>query len=328
MEPRGLEGLQSGGNEVQAFLAWQATLRLVDLSEFLKHAAEIRVDRLGDRPAPNKALVLLVALARFGRTGHSEIRFDEAEELVGDVLTCLGRDRNVRDPFWRLESELWRVDPVPESQRVRGKPYPLVRHLPAFSGRLQPAVEALFQRSPEALGIALERVMELHLGTSCHEVVRQVLDLRAIEVLTPDAGPGQEQGLTSSGFRSAVLEAYDYRCAICGCGLGLMGRSGVGLDAAHIRWRSRQGPNLVPNGFAMCAIHHRLYDLGVFSVLPGERRIEISPRVSGRSEQGFQDWLGRFDQARNPVSAGDVPLDEYLAWHRETIFEEKRAGQG
>jgi hypothetical protein len=34
----------------------------------------------------------------------------------------------------------------------------------------------------------------------------------------------------------------------------------IGVDAAHILWHAHGGPHEVPNGLALCALHHRLLD--------------------------------------------------------------------
>ena len=58
-------------------------------------------------------------------------------------------------------------------------------------------------------------------------------------------------------FRQAVLEAYSYRCAMCGIQLGL-------VDAAHIVPHAHlQGHDVVSNGLALCSLHHRSFDTGL-----------------------------------------------------------------
>jgi len=61
-------------------------------------------------------------------------------------------------------------------------------------------------------------------------------------------------------FRPAVLRAYAYRCAVCGVALKL-------VDAAHIVPVSHpQGNDEVPNGMALCRLHHGAYDTGLLGV--------------------------------------------------------------
>jgi putative restriction endonuclease len=63
-------------------------------------------------------------------------------------------------------------------------------------------------------------------------------------------------------FRQRVLIAYDSRCALC------LLRHPELLDAAHIKEDSEGGEPVVPNGVAMCAIHHRAFDKDVLGIRP------------------------------------------------------------
>jgi putative restriction endonuclease len=63
-------------------------------------------------------------------------------------------------------------------------------------------------------------------------------------------------------FRRRVLAAYEGQCALCRL------RHPELLDAAHIKEDSEGGQPIVPNGIAMCAIHHRAFDAFVVGVTP------------------------------------------------------------
>lgn len=75
-------------------------------------------------------------------------------------------------------------------------------------------------------------------------------------------------------FRRAVLDAYDWKCCMCGLTFH------DSLDAAHIvSWSSAQ-PHLridPRNGLALCSTHHRLYDNGWLSVTPDYRVMYADP---------------------------------------------------
>lgn len=68
--------------------------------------------------------------------------------------------------------------------------------------------------------------------------------------------------LHQRAFRQRVLIAYRSRCALCGL------RHVELLDAAHIKEDSEGGEPTVPNGVAMCAIHHRAFDAQVMGIRP------------------------------------------------------------
>lgn len=73
-------------------------------------------------------------------------------------------------------------------------------------------------------------------------------------------------------FRDRVLIAYETQCALCRL------RHRELLDAAHIKEDADGGEPIIPNGVAMCAIHHRAFDADVLGVRP-DYRIEIRPDV-------------------------------------------------
>lgn len=55
-------------------------------------------------------------------------------------------------------------------------------------------------------------------------------------------------------FRKAVLENYNYKCAICDCGEEKI------LEAAHIIPVNSSGNDKVENGICLCRNHHRMFD--------------------------------------------------------------------
>jgi putative restriction endonuclease len=71
-----------------------------------------------------------------------------------------------------------------------------------------------------------------------------------------------KQRLHQRVFRERVLIAYDSQCALCRL------RHPELLDAAHIKEDSEGGEPIVPNGLAMCAIHHRAFDAQVLGIRP------------------------------------------------------------
>jgi putative restriction endonuclease len=70
-------------------------------------------------------------------------------------------------------------------------------------------------------------------------------------------------------FRPRVLRAYESRCALCRLGHAPL------LDAAHILPDHHQrGEPIVPNGLAMCKIHHAAYDADIIGIRP-DRVVEV-----------------------------------------------------
>jgi putative restriction endonuclease len=81
------------------------------------------------------------------------------------------------------------------------------------------------------------------------------------------------QRLHQAIFRPKVLRAYESRCALCRLGHAPL------LDAAHILPDHHQrGEPVVPNGLAMCKIHHAAYDANIIGIRP-DRVVEVRDDV-------------------------------------------------
>lgn len=64
-------------------------------------------------------------------------------------------------------------------------------------------------------------------------------------------------------FASQVMLAYETRCAVCALGHREL------LDAAHIiPDGNARGLPVVPNGLALCKIHHAAYDQNILGIRP------------------------------------------------------------
>ena len=92
-------------------------------------------------------------------------------------------------------------------------------------------------------------------------------------------------------FRALVLRAYGETCAMCRL------RHADLLDAAHILPDSHpRGEPVVPNGLALCKIHHAAYDRNIVGVRP-DLQVEVQPRVLAEVDgpmlrHGLQEMAG------------------------------------
>lgn len=126
--------------------------------------------------------------------------------------------------------------------------------------------------------------------------------------------------LHQQGFRERVLRAYQEQCAICRL------RHDELLHAAHIlRDGHPRGEPIVPNGLALCALHHAAFDRNILGVRPDfvvEVRVDIL-----REEDGpmLRHGLQGFDGAiiLRPRARALWPRPEFLA---ERYEEFRRAG--
>lgn len=63
-------------------------------------------------------------------------------------------------------------------------------------------------------------------------------------------------------FRSAVIYAYQRKCAVCRLPFAEL------LDAAHIKSDSEGGAAKVANGLSLCKIHHGAFDANIIGISP------------------------------------------------------------
>jgi putative restriction endonuclease len=82
-----------------------------------------------------------------------------------------------------------------------------------------------------------------------------------------------EERLHQPVFRSRVLRAYESTCAMCRL------RHAELLDAAHILPDGHPlGNPVVPNGLALCKIHHAAFDSNILGVRP-DLVVEVQRRI-------------------------------------------------
>jgi putative restriction endonuclease len=119
-------------------------------------------------------------------------------------------------------------------------------------------------------------------------------------------------------FRELVVLAYRERCAVCRLHHPEL------LDAAHIlEDRDERGKPEVPNGLALCKIHHGAYDANILGIAPDLKihiRQDILAEVDGPMlEYGLQAMNGGLITV--PGRAELKPNVKYL----EERFEDFRA---
>jgi putative restriction endonuclease len=126
--------------------------------------------------------------------------------------------------------------------------------------------------------------------------------------------------LHQQSFRTRVLRAYRERCAICCL------RHEELLDAAHILPDGHpRGTPIVPNGLALCTLHHAAFDRNVLGVRPDlqvEIRTDVLEEEDGPMLQhGLQGFHGR--RIEVPRAEALRPSVEFLQ-ERYALF--RRAG--
>ncbi|GAA2417413.1 HNH endonuclease [Actinomadura vinacea] len=275
--------------------------------------------RRGER-APHKPLLLLLALARFQQDGGRPIPFSAAEQPLRRLLDEFGPPRSTSPayPFHHLTNDdaIWVVDTMDGP----GSPGPVLGRLrtPGVQGRFHPELAEALTADPSLVAQLARALLEANFEPSLHDDICQEIGLELdgiglparTERLLPPRDPA---------FRLQVLEAYEFCCAFCGYE-GWLNGTAVGLDAAHLQWRSYGGPDSMGNGLCLCSLHHRLLDRGVLG-MARDHTIAVSRKFVGRTPSAVtqvKDLSGR--PVREPQSGLPTPEPDHVDWHTAQVF--------
>lgn len=137
----------------------------------------------------------------------------------------------------------------------------------------------------------------------------------------------RESAIRNRGFRQAVIEAYDCKCAVCGLKINSPDSFSWEVEAAHIVPNSLKGKDDLWNGVALCHIHHWAFDVGWFTLLD-DYKIQLSSKANnlpnnfGRMEEYevINSILSRAGTIFLPERTEIHPHKNSIQWHRENIF--------
>ncbi|TDC43773.1 restriction endonuclease [Actinomadura sp. KC345] len=278
-----------------------------------------RYSRNGER-APHKPLLLLYALGRFRSEGPRPIEFSAAEQDLDRLLQEFGPPRTTSPgyPFHHLTNDdrLWEVTTADGA----GSPGPNVGPLRKLhaEGRLHPALATALSENSALLPQLVRALLDANFAPSLHADICQMVGLDLAEAALPPQ-VSDEFGPRDPAFRMEVLEAYEYCCAFCGYDGWLSGVA-VGLDAAHVRWRTYGGADDLGNGICLCALHHRLFDRGVVG-LTDDHAITVSRKYVSRADTSRSLVLALVGRPAQKPQAGSAPVEpQHIAWHTRQVF--------
>ncbi|MCQ6555408.1 HNH endonuclease [Streptomyces sp. C10-9-1] len=300
--------------------------------ELLSALSSLRRAQTGGRRAPHKPLLVLWLLGRFAEFGSTAVSYDEAEEPVSRLINDFGpavtspsraRERAAM-PFVHLERRVWELrdrdgHAIGPDAPERGS----ALRAQGAHGRLRPDVEKLLAE-PGTLGAAVRLLLEQHFTPTLEGPICDAVGLDLAPGLDDTAHTPAERKRRRrrAGFAEEVLHAYAYACAFCGFD-GALGRNPVGLEAAHVRWHSLDGPDEVDNGLALCSLHHALFDIGVLGLLP-DLHIQVSELYVARGPAG-RAVDGLHGQPVAAPRPGRPTVDpQFVLWHGRQVF--KRPG--
>ncbi|KAB2310671.1 hypothetical protein F8A87_08270 [Betaproteobacteria bacterium SCN2] len=299
-------------------------------TQLLKAFDRIRIWQQGDRRAPHKPLLILLALGRLQRDEPAIVEFaqlDKPLKALIDEFGPSGSGRNRHLPFWHLATDvdggIWHLNgPASILQRPRGATPTLTElRQQHIAGGFSTVLQSAFQREPCLIQEVARRILDAHFPETLHEDILSAVGLSLMDV-NCDGPLGTESKRRSRdpAFRDRVLRAYEYRCCVCGYDLRL-GQQAIGLEAAHIKWFQAGGPDVENNGLALCALHHKIFDLGGFTVLSGSYKLAFSQHLTG-GEPIRSELLERNGNLINkPQSPHYLPSGQYLEWHAREVFK-------
>lgn len=278
--------------------------------------SKIKIWSKGDERAPHKPLLLLYVLSKY-KQGHGQF-FDYEHEVHGQLLDLLRRFGPARRehypmmPFWRLKGDgFWALKNAEFCSPERSKEpsrKALFEH--KVAGGFDEANYQLIRKKPSNADKLACQLLEKYFPESIQNTLADLLGFE-IEQIKKTRDPA---------FRQAVLRAYHYECAICGFNLRCDDTL-IGLEAAHIKWKCYHGPCIVPNGLALCSLHHSAFDIGSIG-FDEKMRLMVSEGVNGNGmvQKLFWDFAGK--ALRLPMSTSNYPDEGFVAWHREQVFKQ------
>ncbi len=118
-------------------------------------------------------------------------------------------------------------------------------------------------------------------------------------------------------FRSAVLSAYNERCCITGLSEPRL------LVASHIKpWHKYKQTRVNPrNGLLLSALHEKAFDIGLITI-NDDMTVRVSRKHTVRNDRFFSTSIECYDGKLIHQPEKFAPEREFLAYHREHIFQE------
>ena len=285
--------------------------------------------------APHKPLLILLALARVQRGEPRLVEFTQIDGLMKQLLTEFGRTgaaNSRHNPFWHLATDgqgaLWDFQRPPDWHDRPAGATPTLGELKQRQLRagFSQSIDDALRHAPGLLATVAARVLEAYFPATLQGDIAACLGLdlngpSSLQEGVPLASfPSAQRRRRDPGFRERVLRAYEHRCCVCGFSLRIS-HVPAGLEAAHIEWHHVGGPDTEQNGLALCALHHKLFDLGVFTVEPSEHRLVFSQHAvcDERGASGELQFHGR--PIHRPQHPDLLPATNHLNWNARNVFK-------
>lgn len=296
-------------------------------AEVLERFSKLRQFQFRGHRAPHKPLLILLALGRLLRGEERLVEFANVESDLKTLIEEFGPSAqrgSPQYPFWHLRTDhnggIWEITgPAAIVNRSPGATPNLGElrdcHVQAgFSSELDSAL----RQSPALVNQVAGLLLAAHFPASLHSDIRAAVGLPEGGSEVPGTASTSPQ--RDPNFRRRVLRAYEHRCAVCGLDLRI-GSATAAIEAAHIKWFQASGPDVESNGLALCSLHHKVFDLGGFTVLHDGFRLVFSQHVVA-SDSVKHILLGYHGAGLIlPQSRHYFPAQQFLEWHRREVFK-------
>lgn len=293
--------------------------------DILKAFSAVRSGFRGGQRLPHKPLLLLLALGRWANGDRAPLRYADIEEKLLSLIRTYGPEGsgNPQEPFWRLRKDgLWELGGTEHLAAPAAVSPPAVTELRRWvTGQFSEGVRKALATNPALVSQFAHVLLDANFPPSLHPDIAAEVGLDLSQA-APAAAVVTRTKARDPNFRDRVLKAYGDQCAVCGIRMQIL-RAPLGLEAAHVRWVAFGGPDDVTNGIALCALHHKAFDLGAFTIEPGGRLL-ISEYLTG---DGADVLLGHESlHLRRTNVAADRPEPRHLEWHRGKVFKGRAQG--
>jgi putative restriction endonuclease len=318
------------------------------IDSYVKAFATLRTDSNRHRwtaatnhRAPHKPFLLLAILDLIAQgvitREFVEPSFELAETFAGywSRVMPLGTSGIMAYPFYHMDSEpFWQLAPLPGVMPPAGRVVSSMKRIRELylGAQLDAELFPLLLMAP-----LRERLRATLIQTYFHAdlqplLVEQgqvnLLAYRYEQMLitgekTAEAGPGAADNpilkrVRDQGFRKAIVELYQHRCAMCGIRM-LTPDGHTAVDAAHIIPWHRSNNDHPTNGLALCRMCHWSFDEGLMGV---GKKYEVLVSSQVKKEHNLPGhMLALTDRPMfRPEEARFWPDQGSCGWHRKEVF--------
>jgi putative restriction endonuclease len=291
--------------------------------------------------APHKPLLLLAVIDMIGRNAITSPFISIAGEMteLASLFAAYWRKvmpvtqaSSIAFPFSRLENEprpFWRVEPLPGKSARPATTISQLRKI-AIGALIDKPLFSLLQ-DQQARSDLIEVLLTSHFSSVGQNALReemgiqqqafvysQALENAALKVKDVVNRDVYSEAVRDQGFRRAIVNCYDHRCAICGTRI-VTADGYTAVEAAHIKPWSRFKNDDINNGMALCRLCHWAFDGGMLGVADDfqvnvSRQLTVAPNAPGY----LMTLAGR--EIIRPSDHQLWPAPENLSWHRKEVF--------